>query len=523
MSATKELLLQLLERVEVNNAVWNTVKNGNFFQVTFSVEAGDKCEECIKYLNECGFGVRPKTSVRHFILISQGPILAGTFGIVVHDKQLKKIGVINELIGLAVCILVGFIYGLVIGCSSDTYRYSDSTMWPTSEMISRGQIATLWVGCLIALPSGAGVALGILGGNVSSLVGVAISASLLPPAVNAVSRRKETANGKLIDDPKIWNWEKFMASVRARLTVAEVVGSVRANAELTFDFVMLLIVAGMVAAMGLVENSSVSVVASMLISPLMGLFWALAAVKAVISYEEDVSSTEFIYFAEKHRDYATLGAVSLCLTIINIICIFIAGVLVLKVKEVAPQTNNEELRQFWQHDIRVARDYNRTLQGQNASDLGRQLLKKLSVSRNFMEEAKHEIGGFSTPRHVSESGPVPHHKESVVSMNSSNNQFSWTSGNMHQRYMFHPRFHQKSNSGPSEEELERVVYSTLTADSKRGLLSGLGIIGVTGQSSKRKISSMSLPGNSHHLRSPKISTCVEPQLDTIREASTNLT
>ena len=40
---------------------------------------------------------------------------------------------------------------------------------------------------LIALPSGAGVALSLLGGNTGSLVGVAISASLLPPAVNAVS------------------------------------------------------------------------------------------------------------------------------------------------------------------------------------------------------------------------------------------------------------------------------------------------------------------------------------------------
>jgi len=37
------------------------------------------------------------------------------------------------------------------------------------------------------VPSGAGVALSVLGGNAGSLVGVAISASLLPPACNAVS------------------------------------------------------------------------------------------------------------------------------------------------------------------------------------------------------------------------------------------------------------------------------------------------------------------------------------------------
>lgn len=54
-------------------------------------------------------------------------------------------------------------------------------------VVDRGMLRSLWVGVLIALPSGAGVALSILGGNTGSLVGVAISASLLPPAVNAVS------------------------------------------------------------------------------------------------------------------------------------------------------------------------------------------------------------------------------------------------------------------------------------------------------------------------------------------------
>lgn len=50
----------------------------------------------------------------------------------------------------------------------------------------RGEIRSLWVGCIIALLAGAAVALGILSDNVASLVGVAISTSLMPPAVNAV-------------------------------------------------------------------------------------------------------------------------------------------------------------------------------------------------------------------------------------------------------------------------------------------------------------------------------------------------
>ena len=52
----------------------------------------------------------------------------------------------------------------------------------------------LWVGVLIALPSGAGVALSVLGGNIRSLVGVAISASLLAPAVNSVSLTSEKSH-----------------------------------------------------------------------------------------------------------------------------------------------------------------------------------------------------------------------------------------------------------------------------------------------------------------------------------------
>ena len=44
----------------------------------------------------------------------------------------------------------------------------------------------------------------------------------------------------------------------------------RAGGEFTFDFAMLLVLAGAIAFMGLLEDSSVVLVASMLVSPLMG-------------------------------------------------------------------------------------------------------------------------------------------------------------------------------------------------------------------------------------------------------------
>ncbi|CAF3434922.1 unnamed protein product [Rotaria sp. Silwood2] len=61
----------------------------------------------------------------------------------------------------------------------------------------------------------------------------------------------------------------FKKSVRARLMVHQVVAGIRAATTLSFDFIVLLSLASMLAAFGLLENSSVIIVASMLVSPLM--------------------------------------------------------------------------------------------------------------------------------------------------------------------------------------------------------------------------------------------------------------
>ena len=61
----------------------------------------------------------------------------------------------------------------------------------------------------------------------------------------------------------------FRKSVRARLMVHQVVASIRASSAISFDFVLLICLASMLAALGLLENSTVILVASMLVSPLM--------------------------------------------------------------------------------------------------------------------------------------------------------------------------------------------------------------------------------------------------------------
>lgn len=135
-----------------------------------------------------------------------GPVMACTFGTIVHKWSLVQLGAVSELLSLLLCCVIGFFIGMVaIGTGT-------GGSWPTPEMRSRGKISiesiyTLYssicnyyawcfrmfmvglvdglaIGLAIAIPSGMGVALSILGNNTSSLVGVAISASLLPPAVN---------------------------------------------------------------------------------------------------------------------------------------------------------------------------------------------------------------------------------------------------------------------------------------------------------------------------------------------------
>ncbi|KNC48647.1 uncharacterized protein AMSG_00424 [Thecamonas trahens ATCC 50062] len=108
-----------------------------------------------------------------------GPIMELTFGTIIRDWKLSWQGLWKELVGLAICFVVGGLVGLGFAA------WGDDLDWPNSEMSSRGTGVGLLIGIAIAVPSGVGVALSTISQNTNSLVGVAISASLLPPAVNA--------------------------------------------------------------------------------------------------------------------------------------------------------------------------------------------------------------------------------------------------------------------------------------------------------------------------------------------------
>jgi uncharacterized hydrophobic protein (TIGR00271 family) len=107
-----------------------------------------------------------------------GPILAVTFGVTTRDWKLMRSGMANELIASFVTLLFGFILGLVLT------PLGERLSWPTSEMAGRGNSANFIVGVIFAIASGVIVGVAVTGGGINSLVGVAISASLLPPIVN---------------------------------------------------------------------------------------------------------------------------------------------------------------------------------------------------------------------------------------------------------------------------------------------------------------------------------------------------
>ncbi|XP_063382398.1 uncharacterized protein LOC134668855 isoform X1 [Cydia fagiglandana] len=364
--APLELILsEVITQLGIDNASWTSTRGDKYWQVLFSLESSDVCEELLQVLSKFGIGSRFQSSVSlipcalHFkaadtdlprngseefrsadasawtrfsssirartnlaqvlhdvraeaaltfdwlflllvaafvaaiglvenstvvlvasMLISplMGPITAGTLGTAVRDRSLQQMGVLHELLGLFLALVVGFIFGLTISAVDERYGVGQ---WPTDEMMARCELRSLWVGVLVAIPSGAGVAVAVLGEYTSSLVGVAISLSLLPPAVNA------------------------------------------------------------------------------------GLLWAMALVHLIFADDQTFTGvvTTFYYSDDPPTELAILGSVSLCLTLVNIACICLAGVAVYKIKEVCPLDGRDIL--WWRANRNSQRSPNRNILKKN--------------------------------------------------------------------------------------------------------------------------------------------------------------
>lgn len=366
-SPMERILREIIERMRIRNASWQRVNGGNSFKISFCLEKGIRCDDTIHMLSDFGIGEREGSSIaivpctlyndktrlkeddetststqgifkesswNKFIgsvrarmnvakiveavksdaafsfdfiilivtasilagfglvensviflsasmLISplMGPILAATFGSVIKDNKLQYWGLLNEILGIFLCMLVGFLFGFIF-CAIE-YGFEEKVKL-TEEIVSRTKIHSIIVGIFVALVSGAAVAIAVLSENFGSLVGVAISASLLPPAVNT------------------------------------------------------------------------------------GLLWSYSLMHIISKSFEELESR---YSDNKSIELLILGAISLCMTLTNVLCVFIVGKAIIRIKiEVAPVLTDEE-RQFWKHDVPIAREYNKTFHVEDGKKL----------------------------------------------------------------------------------------------------------------------------------------------------------
>ena len=119
-----------------------------------------------------------------------------TLGITVKDMAMAKHSFKNEFIAIFLCFITGCLIGCIVG------QFGEVADLTTDQMLERGQPISLLNGIGVAIPSGIGVAIAITAEGASAAVGVAISASLLPPIVNsgicfAFSWIQKTRNNEL--------------------------------------------------------------------------------------------------------------------------------------------------------------------------------------------------------------------------------------------------------------------------------------------------------------------------------------
>jgi uncharacterized hydrophobic protein (TIGR00271 family) len=139
---------------------------------------------CASIIAGLGLLTNSAVVVLSAMLISplMGPILSAAFGASLKDPVLFWGSLLAELRAALVTFLMGAIVALVYGPYAVSYGANPI---PTAEMAGRGEPSGLLGGFIIALASGIVVANAITSDGVNSLVGVAISASLLPPIVNS--------------------------------------------------------------------------------------------------------------------------------------------------------------------------------------------------------------------------------------------------------------------------------------------------------------------------------------------------
>ena len=168
----RDVLMKAAKDVEIARKKWVSIASRmRIEQVLREVESGASfsfdyiCYTLIAaWIAGFGLATDSSTVVIASMLVSplMGPCMGFTFGTMVREWPLVLRSLLNECLSLLLCVFIGFLVGLMF--LSDAFRATYDE-WPSNEMISRGEELGLIYGILIAIPSGAAVALAQLGKN----------------------------------------------------------------------------------------------------------------------------------------------------------------------------------------------------------------------------------------------------------------------------------------------------------------------------------------------------------------------
>ncbi|XP_054164816.1 uncharacterized protein LOC128962466 [Oppia nitens] len=244
-----------------------------------------------------------------------GTVMAMTFGLVIEDRKLFMLGVKSNIISLILCLVSGFIMGLIIFIPTIMFAWNPPPgVWPTPEMQGRGTLKGIIYGIMIALPCGGAIAVTLLNDNQAALVGVAVASTFLPPFINT---------------GLLW-------ALSTHLQI-----------------------------MGLGQQPQP-----------YNISGTVVYMKPAFTPQEGYSP---YYSFDMRIENALLGCVSMALTGVNIVCMLIVAFIVLKIKEIVPLNKMEAgTQRFFKHDIKIARQHNRKslVSGGRRQTLGEQILNE---------------------------------------------------------------------------------------------------------------------------------------------------
>jgi len=126
-------------------------------------------------------------------------VLSFTFGLFLNDAKLLHRGVYGIVQSLLICIVVGLAGGV----------FFSKTLVLTGEILQRTDIRNVYWGIMTATLSGFATASSLVCRQNSNLIGIAISTSILPPAVNF---------GLLLPN-SLWNLENSVLLHRVGISI----------------------------------------------------------------------------------------------------------------------------------------------------------------------------------------------------------------------------------------------------------------------------------------------------------------